>query len=57
MNANFYLAAGWTSPGTKTANLVMFWVHAVLSYALLRECAAAMKSAAADTASTPPATK
>jgi hypothetical protein len=30
MNANFYLAAGWTSPGTKGSNIVMFWSQAVI---------------------------
>jgi len=32
MNANFYLAAGWTGPGTKGSNMVMFWSEMVLSY-------------------------
>lgn len=32
MNANFYLAAGWTGPGTKGVNVVMFWTQAVLMY-------------------------
>jgi hypothetical protein len=32
MNANFYLAAGWTGPGTKGSNVVMFWTQAVLLY-------------------------
>ncbi len=32
MNANFYLAAGWTGPGTKGSNVVMFWTQAVLVY-------------------------
>jgi hypothetical protein len=32
MNANFYLAAGWTGPGTKSSNVIMFWVQAVLLY-------------------------
>jgi hypothetical protein len=35
MNANFYLAAGWTSPGTKGSNVVMFWTQAVLCYVWL----------------------
>lgn len=32
MNANFYLAAGWTGPGTKGTNVVMFWSEMVLAY-------------------------
>lgn len=32
MNANFYLAAGWTGPGTKGDNVVMFWSQAVLAW-------------------------
>ncbi len=32
MNANFYLAAGWTGPGTKGENVVMFWMQALLIY-------------------------
>lgn len=32
MNANFYLAAGWTGPGTKGVNVVMFWSQIVLMY-------------------------
>lgn len=32
MNANFYLAAGWTGPGTKGSNVVMFWSQAMLAY-------------------------
>lgn len=32
MNANFYLAAGWTGPGTHGLNIVMFWTQAVLVY-------------------------
>lgn len=32
MNANFYLAAGWTGPGTHGINVVMFWVQAILIY-------------------------
>lgn len=35
MNASFYLAAGWTGPGTKGSNVVMFWVQAVLGYVWL----------------------
>ncbi|MBI4457586.1 hypothetical protein HY633_01325 [Candidatus Uhrbacteria bacterium] len=35
MNANFYLAAGWTGPGTKGSNVVMFWVQAALAYVWL----------------------
>lgn len=32
MNANFYLAAGWTGPGTHGINVVMFWIEAGLVY-------------------------
>lgn len=32
MNANFYLAAGWTGPGTHGINVVMFWVQGILTY-------------------------
>lgn len=32
MNANYYFAAGWTSPSTHGVNLVMFWVQAGLLY-------------------------
>lgn len=32
MNATFYLAAGWTGPGTKGSNVVMFWTQMVLVY-------------------------
>jgi hypothetical protein len=32
MNANFYLAAGWTSPGTHGVNIVMFWSSLALLY-------------------------
>ncbi len=32
MNANFYLAAGWTGPGTHGINVVMFWIQGVLAY-------------------------
>lgn len=32
MNANFYLAAGWTGPGTRGINVVMFWMQAILVY-------------------------
>lgn len=32
MNANFYLAAGWTGPGTHGINVVMFWTQAILAY-------------------------
>lgn len=32
MNANFYLAAGWTGPGTHGINVVMFWTQAILFY-------------------------
>jgi hypothetical protein len=50
MNANFYLAAGWTGPGTKGSNVVMFWSEGVLLYvwfSLLRSARA--KSAQSDT--------
>lgn len=30
MNANFYYAAGWTSPSTGGLNMLMFWVQIVL---------------------------
>ncbi len=32
MNANFYLAAGWTSPGTHGINVLMFWSQLLLVY-------------------------
>lgn len=32
MNANFYFAAGWTGPGTKGDNIIMFWTEAILMY-------------------------
>lgn len=35
MNANFYLAAGWTGPGTHGINVVMFWIQAILIYVWL----------------------
>ncbi len=35
MNANFYLAAAWTGPGTKGSNVVMFWIQAALLYTWL----------------------
>ncbi|GEM_PF-1554657 len=35
MNTNFYLAAGWTGPGTKGSNVVMFWTQAMLLYVWL----------------------
>lgn len=31
MNANFYLAAAWTSPGARGVNVVMFWIQAALA--------------------------
>ena len=34
LNANFYLAASWTSPGTKGINVVMFWTQFILLYCL-----------------------
>lgn len=33
LNATYYLSAGWTGPGTKGVNVVMFWVQAMLVYA------------------------
>ena len=30
MNANFYLAAGWTSPAAAGTNVVMFWAAVIL---------------------------
>lgn len=30
MNANFYFAAGWTSPSTSGLNVLMFWVQLIL---------------------------
>lgn len=32
MNANFYFAAGWTSPSTKGTNVIMFWSQLILAY-------------------------
>ncbi len=32
MNANFWIAAGWTSPGTAGANTAMFWPELALVY-------------------------
>ncbi len=32
MNAVFWLAAGWTGPGTATANVAMFWPELALVY-------------------------
>ncbi|MBF8280244.1 MAG: DoxX family protein [Candidatus Magasanikbacteria bacterium] len=32
MNANFYLAAGWTGPGARAVNVLMFWVQILLIY-------------------------
>ncbi|MEY4723338.1 MAG: hypothetical protein RLZZ324_851 [Candidatus Parcubacteria bacterium] len=32
MSASFYFAAGWTGPGTKSVNVLMFWTQAVLAY-------------------------
>jgi hypothetical protein len=37
LNANFFLAAAWTGPGTAGVNTVMFWVQAVLAYCLVGE--------------------
>lgn len=44
MNANFYFAAGWTGPGTKGMNVVMFWVQAALLYVWLREFSGTKKA-------------
>ncbi|HWQ99930.1 MAG TPA: DUF2892 domain-containing protein [Candidatus Methylomirabilis sp.] len=33
LNVTYFLAAGWTGPGTKAVNVVMFWVQAMLVYA------------------------
>ena len=30
MNANFYFAAGWTSPSTSGLNMMMFWIQVTL---------------------------
>lgn len=35
MNANFYLAAGWTGAGTHGVNVIMFWTQAILLYVWL----------------------
>lgn len=32
MNANFYLAAGWTGPGTAGENVIMFWIQGIIAY-------------------------
>lgn len=32
MNVNFYLAAGWTGPGTHSVNVIMFWTQLLLIY-------------------------
>lgn len=48
MNANFYLAAGWTGPGTKGMNVVLFWAQAALLYVWLRSYASPAKGVAND---------
>jgi hypothetical protein len=47
MNANFYLAAGWTGAGTKSVNIVMFWVQAILVYVWLHSLRALREPSAA----------
>lgn len=37
MNANFYLAAGWTSPSAHGVNLIMFWAQILLAYTWITE--------------------
>ncbi len=32
MNKEFWLAAGWTGPGTATSNVMMFWPQLILAY-------------------------
>lgn len=32
MNKNFWLAAGWTGPGTAASNVAMFWPQLILAY-------------------------
>lgn len=46
MNANFYLAAGWTGPGTKGSNVVMFWAQAMLLYVWISALASSLKAPA-----------
>jgi hypothetical protein len=48
MNANFYLAAGWTGPGTKGMNVVLFWTQAALLYVWLRSYKTPAKGAVND---------
>ena len=36
MNVTFYLAAGWTGPGTKGINVTMFWAEAILAHTWIR---------------------
>ncbi|OGL74463.1 hypothetical protein A3E39_01690 [Candidatus Uhrbacteria bacterium RIFCSPHIGHO2_12_FULL_60_25] len=33
LNATYFFSAGWTGPGTKGMNVVMFWIQAMLVYA------------------------
>lgn len=33
LNATYFFSAGWTGPGTKAVNVVMFWIQAMLVYA------------------------
>lgn len=46
MNANFYLAAGWTGAGTKSVNIVMFWTQAILVYVWLHSLRAMREKSA-----------
>lgn len=41
MNANFYVAAGWTDPTIEGMNVLMFWAQALLGYVWLQELLAA----------------
>lgn len=38
MSANFFFAAGWTGPGTKGMNVVMFWTQLALLYVWVASC-------------------
>ncbi len=46
MNANFYFAAGWTGPGTKGMNVMLFWAQAALLYVWLRSIVSSGKDGA-----------
>ena len=48
MNANFYVAAGWTGVIVRTINAVTFWVQAILLYAWASSLRAMTLSASAD---------